>query len=109
MKLRLPDMIGFDAREEHVFADGSCAEKGDVSAFCRMENGALGVYLRAQDTPVEWVTLVWRLRGDDRRSEPVKVFSDCWERGYGDLQWSGVIPHRVVVIPGNNQRRAADL
>ena len=94
MKLRLPDMIGFDTREEHVFADGSCAEKGDVSAFCRMEQDALGVYLRAQDTPVEWVTLVWRLRGDDRRSEPVKVFSDCWERGYGDLQWSDVIPHR---------------
>ena len=94
MKLRLPDRICIDVSGSRVLAEGYCLQKGDIRAYCRKEEDTLGVYLCARDTPVKYLTLVWSLREDEKRPEPVKVFSDCWERGYGDLQWSGVIPHR---------------
>ncbi len=86
MKLRQPDRVeilpqvqGSDARAE-IYAVGE----------------ALRVNLTASSQAVKTVTLQWDLRPEEKRREPVKVFSDCWERGYGELQWSGVLPHRLM-------------
>ena len=42
--------------------------------------------------PVLRLRICWR----QEISEPVKVLGDHWERGYGDLEWRGVVPERVL-------------
>lgn len=56
-----------------------------------LDQGA-NVSLRAPTTPVRLVQLRWRL---DMPSD-ARVLGDHWERGYGDLEWRGMIPERVL-------------
>jgi len=37
-----------------------------------------------------------RLRWNHRQSGPAVILGDHWERGYGDLEWRGVVPERVL-------------
>ncbi len=50
------------------------------------------VYLEAVSTPVYRVVFRWQ--GD--MGQNVKLLGDHWERGYGDLEWRGIIPERVM-------------
>lgn len=56
------------------------------------ETGALAVALRAPASPVQRLHLRWHgvLRGLR------VVLGDAWERGYGDLEWRGIVPDRVM-------------
>lgn len=36
------------------------------------------------------------LRWEGKQSKPVRVLGDQWERSYGDLEWRGVVPERVL-------------
>ncbi len=85
MKLRLPDRIGTVPGGTDTDAHAEFIQAGNT----------LSVNLAAHK-PVKTLELIWELPRAETRREPVKVFSDCWERGYGELQWSGIIPHRLM-------------
>jgi alpha-galactosidase len=53
---------------------------------------ALGVALAAPSVAVRRLHLRWRGRLDGTRL----LLGDAWERGYGDLEWRGFVPDRVM-------------
>src|SRR5207253_3661271 len=53
---------------------------------------ALRVQLSAPTVPIKRLHLRWRARMNDTRL----ILGDAWERGYGDLEWRGWIPDRVM-------------
>src|SRR5579885_348078 len=53
---------------------------------------ALRVTLAAPKTAIKRLHLRWRAPLDSVRL----ILGDAWERGYGDLEWRGWIPDRVM-------------
>lgn len=53
---------------------------------------ALAVELEAPSTAVRKLRMRWRGRQDAVRL----ILGDAWERGYGDLEWRGFVPDRVM-------------
>src|SRR5437868_10801152 len=54
--------------------------------------GALRVQLSAPTVPIKRLHLRWRARMNGAHL----ILGDAWERGYGDLEWRGWIPDRVM-------------
>ena len=71
--------------------NGQCAYKDVRLALSKGEYGP-AVSLTADETPVKRVFLTWEFPVP----KEAKVYSDAWERGYGDLEWRGVVPERVM-------------
>ena len=53
---------------------------------------ALGVELSAPATAVKRLRLRWR----GRLADATSILGDAWERSYGDLEWRGGVPDRVM-------------
>src|SRR2546427_359144 len=67
-------------------------EAGDLAVTVSGIPGALRVALAAPSSAVQRLQLRWRGRLDDTRL----LLGDAWERGYGDLEWRGFVPDRVM-------------
>jgi alpha-galactosidase len=67
-------------------------EDGDLSVVVSPVQGALRVQLSSPSTAVRRLRLRWRGQLDDVRL----LLGDAWERGYGDLEWRGFVPDRVM-------------
>lgn len=52
----------------------------------------MGLYLESKELAVHTI----RIRWNHRFAKPVTLFGDHWERGYGDMGWSGLQPERVM-------------
>ena len=65
---------------------------GDIQVDLRTQNGALSIDVSADSTPLERIHLRWAA------SVPagLRFLGDAWERGYGDLEWRGQVPERVM-------------
>jgi alpha-galactosidase len=55
-------------------------------------SGALRVQLASPSTAVRRLRLRWNVKLDGVR----QILGDAWERGYGDLEWRGFVPDRVM-------------
>ena len=64
----------------------------DITVELKPNGEALRVYITAGTTPVQRVTLYFA----DPLPEKAQVLSGVWERGYGDYEWRGYVPHRVM-------------
>ena len=64
----------------------------DITVATTPAAGALRVELSSPTTAVRRIRLRWRARLDDVQ----QVLGDAWERGYGDLEWRGFVPDRVM-------------
>lgn len=71
--------------------DGLCRYR-DVEIRLERSGSEMSVYLTADKTPVSRLYLSWRWDAP----EGVRVCGDAWERGYGDLEWRGIAPDRVM-------------
>lgn len=88
MQIRLPDSIEL-VGENGKMLSASCVEL----AF----NGKMVVpRVTADETPLCFLILKWRLGDGEHPENPVRVLGDAWERGYGDLAWRGIEPHRSM-------------
>lgn len=67
-------------------------QAGDVAVHVWLQEGCLAVELTAADTPVARVRVRWRMPVPDG----MRFLGDHWERGYGDLEWRGLVPQRVM-------------
>lgn len=61
----------------------------DVAA---QENGTLRIEIEAPNAAVTYVALRW----DCDTPAGARVLGDHWERGYGDLEWRGIVPERAL-------------
>lgn len=67
---------------------GGLYELRDTSAAIRED----GTVLLTAWEPIFRLRIAWR----QEILEPVKILGDHWERGYGDLEWRGILPERVL-------------
>ena len=79
-----------DAREFRAFRNST--QWQDITVELRETDGALSVFVTAQETPVRRVILHWA----DRLPEDGVVLGGAWERGYGDLEWRHYVPERIL-------------
>ena len=63
-----------------------------IAVTTTVRGDAISVRLSAPSTPIKRIRLRWR--GD--LSSTRQILGDAWERGYGDLEWRGWIPDRVM-------------
>jgi alpha-galactosidase len=61
-----------------------------ASLHTDLAEGRLTVFLEAPGQEVSFVRLRWR----HTLSCPIAILGDHWERGYGDLEWRGIVPER---------------
>jgi len=67
-------------------------EDGGVVVDVSAASSALRIRLSSPSTPIRRLRLRWRGALDDVRL----IAGDAWERGYGDLEWRGFVPDRVM-------------
>lgn len=70
------------------WATTTAAEVG----VAREADGGLRVTVSSPDVPVAYVALRWEVEAPPG----ALVLGDHWERGYGDMEWRGIVPERVL-------------
>lgn len=92
---RAPDSITVftEAGEQRLQAAPDGRWQGaDIEVTTVAASEGLGVTLLAPKSAVKRLHLRWRIPIEGIRL----VLGDAWERGYGDLEWRGVTPDRVL-------------
>jgi alpha-galactosidase len=92
---RAPDRVSVQlatGRQQLRRTGGERWENGGVRVVTRTADDALAVQLAAPSVAVERIELRWNGRLDGLRL----ILGDAWERGYGDLEWRGFVPDRVM-------------
>ena len=56
------------------------------------DGGGLAIRITGERAPLERVALRWQ----GALPANVRLLGDHWERGYGDLEWRGLVPERVM-------------
>lgn len=66
--------------------------RGDIIVRTALSNGRLDVRVAAPQTPIKRLHLFWPcpMQG------ALRFLGDHWERSYGDLEWRGMVPDRVM-------------
>jgi len=64
----------------------------DITLTIRDTGTATALELAAERTPVRLLKLRWGLK----LQSGLSILGDHWERGYGDLEWRGFVPERVM-------------
>ena len=89
---RLPDSI------TAVTGKGSFTSPGSHKLVCEDFSSPAGkadrltVSVTAGDTPLSRLVLRWSLT----LGQGCRILGGAWERGYGDLEWRGFVPERVM-------------
>lgn len=65
---------------------------GDVTVTSTRSGAAMRVELSASATAIRRIRLRWNVQLDAVQ----QILGDAWERGYGDLEWRGFVPDRVM-------------
>jgi alpha-galactosidase len=91
---RAPDAVILQTETDYapLQSAGGRWEAADMVVTLLERPGALRVRLAAPATPVKRLHLRWR--GD--LSGTRLLLGDAWERGYGDLEWRGFVPDRLM-------------
>lgn len=93
--LRVPDLVAVQTDAAMVTLEPSGSGRwtaDDLVAVTTPSADAVAVTLAAPRTAVRRVHLRWRGSLTDVRL----VVGDAWERGYGDLEWRGMAPDRLM-------------
>lgn len=93
------DLMREPDRAKFCFADGEVAAAKAGAAFSARgvrltaahEGGEVVVRLDEAAQPLCRAMLRW-----DQDIPSLRVLGDHWERGYGDLEWRGMVPERVL-------------
>lgn len=85
-----PEWVSLETAQgwEPMERTGELYELRNTSAAIRED----GIVLLTAWEPIFRLRIAWR----QEILEPVKILGDHWERGYGDLEWRGILPERVL-------------
>lgn len=64
----------------------------DVLVTTEPAGGELTITLQAEQTALSRIVLIWNRKA----AGGMRLMGDHWERGYGDLEWRGIVPERVM-------------
>ena len=64
----------------------------DVLVVLKNTNKSIVVEIQAPGVSLTEITLYWKTP----LKEDSLILNDHWERGYGDLEWRGLVPERVL-------------
>ena len=85
-------LLQTDEAQVAMEREGALWKYRDVVLELKPTQEGLQICLTAESTGIRRVALRWRQDiGAGQR-----VLGDHWERGYGDLEWRGIIPERVM-------------
>ena len=59
--------------------------------FTPVDSGKIGIAVQS-DSHLTYLVLRWNHAWNDE----IRVLGDHWERGYGDLEWRGIVPERCI-------------
>ena len=93
--LRAPDRVMIYSETDSFALEKSSNgrwQKDDVELTAQPRENDLPVVLRAPRTAVKRIHLRWQ----EELPTGLRFLGDHWERGYGDLEWRGMIPHRPM-------------
>lgn len=63
-----------------------------IEVHTTVQLDGLGVTLASQVKSIKYIKLLWNFC----LSEKYQVLGDQWERAYGDLEWRGIVPERIM-------------
>lgn len=92
---RQPDLITVLTADRELrlnAVSGGAWSSDGVTATVIDVTGATRIQLSAPSTAIRRLHLRWR----GHVSDASRILGDAWERGYGDLEWRGVVPDRVM-------------
>lgn len=93
--LRLPDFVSAQTDEAFVPLQIHQAElwqAQDIEVATRVAEGRLDITVQAPATPLQRLHLRWQTP----ITPGLRLLGDAWERGYGDLEWRGLVPERIM-------------
>lgn len=95
--LRYPDVITVitDDGESVPVRGAEAVSFKDVKVSFALSESGLTVSLGAEKTPVKYLLCRWNFDLTGGR-KGLKLSGDAWERGYGDFEWRGIVPERVM-------------
>lgn len=90
---KLPDYVRVKTDKGNAVCqkNGDSYTYGDVTVSLSSGSG-MTVTLTAGDTPVKFIGLRW----NGSFKENTKFLGDATERAYGNLEWRGFVPHRIM-------------
>lgn len=94
MKLRFSDRMEIVTENGLGVFEAAAAQMDDVSVSQTFGEYGLKVVLTAKETGVKFLRLRWNFTAEEKRTEPVRILSDEWERGYGAMEWRGIVTER---------------
>ena len=94
MHIRLPDAACvYGENQTLLYTSDQARQNNGISLSMLIEDQCLAARLSGDETPICYVVLKWLFRAEERR-ENVRILGDAWERGYGNLEWRGIMPER---------------
>lgn len=78
--------------EALIWTDDGQPARSAACAIIPRPDGALGVVVSSPAEPVMQVALRWAMP----LAPSSRVLGDHWERSYGDMEWRGIVPERVL-------------
>lgn len=77
-----------------VWTDSGQSDRSAAVTFERTVSGGRAVRIAAPGVALHRVALRWNRRTE--AGATVRVLGDAWERGYGDLEWRGIVAERPL-------------
>lgn len=95
LKVNRPDFIELTTETKTVTAkwENDDYNLDDINVKLNQDNEYLAIFLTAQTSKVKWIKLRWNNLSWDKN---VRFLGDAWERGYGDMEWTGMNPNRFM-------------
>ncbi|MHB1000071.1 MAG: alpha-amylase family protein [Armatimonadota bacterium] len=93
--LRQPDSMSVWSNGNRCLLDGDGQDRFSthgIEVSLKLAQNSLGIDLTAPDTAVEIIQLRWA----GEFGPGTRFLGDHWERGYGDFEWRGIVPERIM-------------
>ncbi|RDG29453.1 MULTISPECIES: alpha-galactosidase [unclassified Oceanispirochaeta] len=92
--IRIPDLLQAETEEGWIslHLNGDSWDGNGITVTTLPENETVKVLLHSPDIAVKRLLCSWKADF----SPGVKILGDHWERGYGDLEWRGIVPQRIM-------------
>ena len=94
LDLGMPDDVTLVAADqvERACRQGEAFSTSEVLVATTRIGQAVEVHVDAPRTALSWIRLRWHRP----LGTALRVLGDAWERAYGDLEWRGMVPDRVL-------------